>query len=151
VNLDQNHGSPRLLTLGGNVISEGPRRLSTINTFIATVIAHERHSARGRSIAVVRFDPDIRSDFGHLSYPASIGAESGLILYSLSAEQFAAAVRRRHPAFASWASTTRHPRPGRLLWFEEIYLDLGAMPSGERLAQVLRASKTMRRWLPRVA
>jgi hypothetical protein len=130
-------------------MNERTIRVATINAFINRTVALAQRSADASRVAVLRFEPDVRvdRDFGRLSCIVADPVPQTVTLYSMSAEQFAGAVRRRHPAVSAWATTMRLPDD----WSEEIRLDLCAMPSGTRLNAALRATKNARTWAVRVA
>jgi hypothetical protein len=123
-------------------------QVATINALIRCAVEFGRKSNSDHQTIVLRFEPDIRVDreFGRLTWSAPEADSLRLTLYSISAEQFAAAVRRRHPAVAAWATTERVSRAGAFGYSEDIRLRLAAMPMGQQLGAALRATKHVRSW-----
>lgn len=120
-------------------MNERTVRVGTINAFIGYVVARAQRSTGASQIAVLRFEPDVRidRDLGRLGCVVADPEAQEVSLYSMSAEQFAAAVRRRHPAVSAWATANRLIDEHRVGRTEEIHLDLCAMPSGKRLEAAL--------------
>lgn len=128
-------------------------QVATINALIRYAVALGRQTNPQRSSLVLRFDPDIRVDreMGRLTCSFSEADPMKVTLYSISADQFAAAVRRRHPAVSGWATTERVTPAGTFGWSEDIRLDLTSMPVGDRLETALRATKRARSWAVEVS
>ena len=127
--------------------------VATINALIRCAVEIGRRTDPQRSTLVLRFDPDIRVDreMGRLTCSLPDADPMRVTLYSISADQFAAAVRRRHPAVSGWATTERVMPAGAFGWSEDIRLDLASMPVGDRLEIALRATKRTRSWSVQVS